>query len=81
MHDETLPEEGFKEAHFCSMCGPKFCSMNMHAKTAEFTPEEAEAIAAGKSQRHRVGQSRHHQDVNGRRSQGSCAPAGTASAG
>src|SRR5450755_156773 len=28
MHDETLPEEGFKDAHFCSMCGPKFCSMN-----------------------------------------------------
>jgi len=44
MHDETLPEEGFKEAHFCSMCGPKFCSMNMHSKTAEFTAEEAEAI-------------------------------------
>ena len=49
MHDETLPEEGFKEAHFCSMCGPKFCSMNMHAKTTELTPEEAEAIAVGKS--------------------------------
>ncbi len=29
MHDETLPEEGYKEAHFCSMCGPKFCSMNI----------------------------------------------------
>jgi phosphomethylpyrimidine synthase len=29
MHDETLPEEGFKEAHFCSMCGPKFCSMEL----------------------------------------------------
>src|SRR5690348_11298437 len=28
MHDETLPEEGFKDAKFCSMCGPKFCSMN-----------------------------------------------------
>ena len=28
MHDETLPEEGFKDAAFCSMCGPKFCSMN-----------------------------------------------------
>jgi hypothetical protein len=28
-HDETLPEEGFKDAHFCSMCGPKFCSMNI----------------------------------------------------
>jgi phosphomethylpyrimidine synthase len=47
MHDETLPEEGFKEAHFCSMCGPKFCSMNMHAKTAEFTAEQAQAVASG----------------------------------
>ncbi|HYO82604.1 MAG TPA: phosphomethylpyrimidine synthase ThiC [Bryobacteraceae bacterium] len=49
MHDETLPEEGFKEAHFCSMCGPKFCSMNMHAKTAEFTAEEAQAVLQGTS--------------------------------
>jgi len=31
MHDETLPEAGFKEAHYCSMCGPKFCSMNISA--------------------------------------------------
>ncbi len=31
-HDETLPEEGFKDAAFCSMCGPKFCSMNHSAK-------------------------------------------------
>lgn len=29
MHDETLPQEGFKEAAFCSMCGPKFCSMSI----------------------------------------------------
>ncbi len=29
MHDETLPDESYKGAHFCSMCGPKFCSMNM----------------------------------------------------
>ncbi|EPZ37142.1 MULTISPECIES: phosphomethylpyrimidine synthase ThiC [Anoxybacillus] len=28
-HDETLPAEGAKLAHFCSMCGPKFCSMNI----------------------------------------------------
>lgn len=45
MHDETLPEEGFKEAHFCSMCGPKFCSMNIHSKTVEITEEQAAAIA------------------------------------
>jgi phosphomethylpyrimidine synthase len=46
MHDETLPEEGFKEAHFCSMCGPKFCSMNIHSKVTEFSAEEAQAVAA-----------------------------------
>ena len=28
-HDETLPAEGAKLAHFCSMCGPKFCSMKI----------------------------------------------------
>ena len=28
-HDETLPSEGAKQAHFCSMCGPKFCSMKI----------------------------------------------------
>ena len=32
MHDETLPEEGFRDAHFCSMCGPKFCSMSISAQ-------------------------------------------------
>jgi len=32
MHDESLPDNGFKDAHFCSMCGPKFCSMNISAK-------------------------------------------------
>jgi phosphomethylpyrimidine synthase len=32
MHDETLPAEGYKTAAFCSMCGPKFCSMNVSAK-------------------------------------------------
>jgi phosphomethylpyrimidine synthase len=46
MHDETLPEEGFKDAAFCSMCGPKFCSMNHSAKTQEFTEEEANAVLA-----------------------------------
>jgi phosphomethylpyrimidine synthase len=45
-HDETLPEEGFKDAAFCSMCGPKFCSMNHSAKTQEFTSADAEAVLA-----------------------------------
>src|SRR5207248_1157782 len=47
MHDETLPEEGFKDAHFCSMCGPKFCSMNISAKVEEFTAADAEAVLNG----------------------------------
>jgi phosphomethylpyrimidine synthase len=45
-HDETLPEEGFKDAAFCSMCGPKFCSMNHSAKTQEFTEADAADVLA-----------------------------------
>ncbi|HEX4229744.1 MAG TPA: phosphomethylpyrimidine synthase ThiC [Bryobacteraceae bacterium] len=45
-HDETLPEEGFKDAAFCSMCGPKFCSMNHSAKTQEFTEADAAEVLA-----------------------------------
>jgi phosphomethylpyrimidine synthase len=44
MHDETLPEEGFKDAAFCSMCGPKFCSMNHSSKVEGFTAEQAEEV-------------------------------------
>jgi len=46
MHDETLPDERFKDAAFCSMCGPKFCSMNHSAKTEKFTEEDAAAVLA-----------------------------------
>lgn len=34
-HDETLPDEGHKEAHFCSMCGEHFCSMRASKKLRE----------------------------------------------
>jgi len=47
MHDETLPEEGYKSAKFCSMCGPNFCSMNVSSEVAGFTSEDAEAVLAG----------------------------------
>jgi phosphomethylpyrimidine synthase len=36
MHDETLPDKFYKEAAFCSMCGPKFCSMNYSTKVDEY---------------------------------------------
>jgi phosphomethylpyrimidine synthase len=47
MHDETLPDEGFKDAHYCSMCGPKFCSMNISSKVESFTPEQAASASKG----------------------------------
>src|SRR5258708_1838578 len=39
MHDETLADDYYKEAKFCSMCGPKFCSMNYSQKVDEFNKE------------------------------------------
>ena len=50
-HDETLPADGAKVAHFCSMCGPKFCSMELTQQLRDFAVErgvsEAEAVEAG----------------------------------
>jgi phosphomethylpyrimidine synthase len=46
MHDETLPQEGFKDAHFCSMCGPRFCSMNISSEVEGFTAEQAAEVVA-----------------------------------
>jgi phosphomethylpyrimidine synthase len=50
-HDETLPAEGAKIAHFCSMCGPKFCSMKITQDVRNYAAqlEEAEAGMAAKS--------------------------------
>ncbi len=50
-HDETLPAEPAKTAHFCSMCGPKFCSMRITQDVRDYATEHGldsqEAIAAG----------------------------------
>jgi phosphomethylpyrimidine synthase len=46
-HDATLPKEGHKVAHFCSMCGPKFCSMRIsHEVRAEARTQGMEEMAA-----------------------------------
>ena len=39
-HDETLPAEGAKTAHFCSMCGPKFCSMKITQEVRDFAAKQ-----------------------------------------
>ena len=50
-HDETLPQEGAKLAHFCSMCGPHFCSMKITQEVRDYAADkqlgEQAALAAG----------------------------------
>jgi len=41
MHDETLPQDSAKVAHFCSMCGPKFCSMQITQEIRDFVAKDA----------------------------------------
>jgi phosphomethylpyrimidine synthase len=43
-HDETLPAEGAKVAHFCSMCGPKFCSMEITQQVREYAASKGIAV-------------------------------------
>tara|TARA_B100001123_G_scaffold170620_1_gene196327 strand:- start:1434 stop:3137 length:1704 start_codon:yes stop_codon:yes gene_type:complete len=50
-HDQTLPRDGAKVAHFCSMCGPKFCSMELTQQLRDFAAERGltptDAVEAG----------------------------------
>jgi phosphomethylpyrimidine synthase len=48
MHDETLPDEYFKSAEFCSMCGPKFCSMHINRAVEDFNKQVEQDRKAGK---------------------------------
>ncbi len=54
-HDETLPQEGAKSAHFCSMCGPHFCSMKITEDVRKYAAEqqisEDEALAKGMAEK------------------------------
>jgi phosphomethylpyrimidine synthase len=53
-HDETLPQDGAKVAHFCSMCGPQFCSMKITQEVRDYAAklgvDESEAIEIGLNQ-------------------------------
>jgi phosphomethylpyrimidine synthase len=64
-HDETLPAEGAKRAHFCSMCGPKFCSMEITQQVRDFAAArgltDSEAVEAGLRQKSE--EFREHRDL------------------
>jgi phosphomethylpyrimidine synthase len=46
-HDETLPADGAKVAHFCSMCGPKFCSMELTQQVRDYAAAKGVDEGAG----------------------------------
>ena len=54
-HDQTLPQEGAKLAHFCSMCGPHFCSMQITQEVREYARRqgigEREALDQGMAEK------------------------------
>ncbi len=56
-HDQTLPQDAMKEAHFCSMCGPSFCSMSITEDVRAYAKEqgiaEEEALQAGMREKSR----------------------------
>jgi phosphomethylpyrimidine synthase len=49
-HDETLPKEAMKTAHFCSMCGPKFCSMKISQDIRDAAKAQNDVAEAGMAQ-------------------------------
>ena len=55
-HDETLPKDAHKVAHFCSMCGPRFCSMkitqDLRAEVAAMSPEAQERLVGMRAKSH-----------------------------
>jgi len=54
-HDETLPQESAKLAHFCSMCGPNFCSMKITQDVRDYAAQlgvdESDVIQVGMEQK------------------------------
>ena len=56
-HDETLPAEGAKVAHFCSMCGPHFCSMKISQEVRDYAADkgldEGDALKTGMEEKAR----------------------------
>ena len=67
-HDETLPAEGAKLAHFCSMCGPHFCSMKITQEVRDYAAKQAGGGSRGdRSRRHRPGPPRKGRGIQAKR--------------
>ncbi len=64
-HDETLPAEGAKVAHFCSMCGPKFCSMRISHELRDHAKAEAEQGTQAEAEQGMEKMSERFQEMGG----------------
>ncbi len=69
-HDETLPKESAKVAHFCSMCGPHFCSMKITQDVRDFAAAQGLERRRGAGERHGSQGDRVCEDRGGGLSQG-----------
>lgn len=77
-HDETLPAEGAKTAHFCSMCGPKFCSMRISQDIRDYAKEngltEDETVNEGLKEKQKSLQRREAVYINKRKDEDGVCP-------
>ena len=63
--DQTLPAEGAKTAHFCSMCGPKFCSMKITQEVREFAKAQEAKAALSEAEAGILEMSQKFREVRG----------------
>ena len=64
-HDETMPMEAAKSAHFCSMCGPKFCSMKISAEVRDYATAQEEGLSPEEIQKGMDEMSMKFQELGG----------------
>jgi phosphomethylpyrimidine synthase len=64
-HDQTLPAEGAKTAHFCSMCGPKFCSMKITQEVRDFARMQEQKAASADADEGMAEMSKRFHDEGG----------------
>jgi len=64
-HDETLPKEAHKVAHFCSMCGPKFCSMKITQDVRDYAATLNDPAGVGAAEAGMAQMSKKFRDMGG----------------
>jgi phosphomethylpyrimidine synthase len=64
-HDETLPKDAHKVAHFCSMCGPKFCSMKITQDVRDYAATLNEPAPVGVAEAGMAEMSKKFRDMGG----------------